>query len=66
MLKFTFKNNVLCLSEFKKENNTVNYREYDVLVKLKSLEGYNILSVKKTRDMLQSETLHNKKKNNLP
>lgn len=61
-LTFTLENNSLYLSKFKRENNTVNYREHDALVKLKSLEGYNILSVKKTRDMLQLETLHNKKR----
>ncbi|MCW2486447.1 hypothetical protein J5069_11120 [Candidatus Symbiopectobacterium sp. NZEC127] len=61
-LTFTFKNNELYLSEFKKENNVVSYKEYDSLVKLKSLKGYTILSVKKTRDVLQLETIHNGKK----
>ncbi|QZN96293.1 hypothetical protein [Symbiopectobacterium purcellii] len=61
-LMFEFKNNSLYLSEFKREDNTVSYREYDALVKLKSLKGYNILSVKKTRNMLQLETMHNKKR----
>lgn len=61
-LTFTCKNNALYLSEFKREKNTVSYREYESLIKLKSLENYNILSVKKARGTLQLETIHNKKK----
>lgn len=57
-----FKNNALYLSDFQNKDNIVNYRNYDSVVKLKSLDGYRILSVKKTRDVLQLETIHNKKK----
>ncbi|MCW2481620.1 hypothetical protein [Candidatus Symbiopectobacterium sp. NZEC135] len=61
-LTFTCKNNALYLSEFKREKNTVNYREYESIITLKSLENYDILSIKKARDTLQLETIHNKKK----
>lgn len=61
-LAFTCKNNALYLSEFKRGENTVSYREYESLIKLKSLKNHNILSIKKARGTLQLETLHNKKK----
>lgn len=46
-LTFSFKDDKLKLSEFKDKDNSINNLEHDCFVKIKPLNNYNILSVKK-------------------